>query len=150
MSLIATSLSYEMEKISKWRLFSDEELESDEGKRDPHWIDMKKNQRAYQKVWLTVLDPLSLVENAVLASRINSSIRSGDMTIVKLSFRSFAVKAPSFQIPSSLMTEAGRPCSGAIMKTLLVSKSSAIIIDSPLHIKIYRKNSINLYLFFMW
>jgi hypothetical protein len=134
MSLIATSLSYEMEKISKWRLFSDEELESDEGKRDPHWIDMKKN----------------LVENAVLASRINSSIRSGDMTIVKLSFRSFAVKAPSFQIPSSLMTEAGRPCSGAIMKTLLVSKSSAIIIDSPLHIKIYRKNSINLYLFFMW
>jgi hypothetical protein len=136
MSLIAISLSYEMEKISKWRLFSDE------SKRDPYWIDMKKNQRASYKVWETVLGPLSLDENAALASRINSSIRSGDMTIVKLSFRSSAVKAPSFQIPSSLMTEAGRPCSGAIMKTLLVSKSSAIIINSPFHIKIYRKNRI--------
>jgi len=125
MSLIKPSLFYEKKK---------------RGIRSIYQVDMEKNQRAYQEVWEATLDHLCFVENAALASRINSSLRSTELTIIKLSLRSSAVKAPTFQVPSSLMTEGGRPRSEVMMMIRPVSESSPIIIEYFPHIKIYRKN----------
>ena len=103
---------------------------------------LARDRKVYHGVREVSVDRMSLAENAALASRINSSIRSADVTTVKLSFKSSAVKSPTVHLPFLLMTEEGSPRSEAMIKTLPVFKSSAIIIDSLPYIKIYRKSGI--------